>query len=324
MSIRTRSSVMATFLLLTGVLFPSISQASPYSSTNPDAFNYTIVSSVGNQGAAVSEELRKFAAIVIEELSQQQPFTAWNEAAATIEPLGPGTHSWLVTIQDRETSSSNSASGYLIISVTETGEFKLIEYGLGPDSIYARSTLDNALNNSGLTLRRNNWEIAPVYSGPVLAEWAINQAGDSKVEHYLDALTGELLPENESSWQLQASRYVPPERAAGSNPATQGEPNPLVHTSDSFDPYDNILWMVENAINLESEAFEDILLKHKRLIFVSSGQDRTYSVPLPVFGYQKWSLKDDFTLYIMSGTESSPRFISLQALNDSGEFIKYN
>ncbi|MNZ60297.1 hypothetical protein D3C78_783650 [compost metagenome] len=324
MSIRTRSSLMAAFLLLTSALFPSISHAAPTSSPSPNTIKYTIVSSAENRGDTAPEELRKFASIVIQELSQQQPFTAWSKAITTIEPLGPGSHSWLVTIQDRESNSTSSSSGYLIISMTESGDYKLIEYGLGPDSIYARPTLESALNHSGLTLnKKHNWEVVPVYSGPVLAEWAISQAGTSKVEHYLDALTGELLPENESSWELQSSRYVPPVRAAGSGPSIHPKPDPLVHTSESFDPYDNILWMVGNALNVKFESFENVLEKHKSLIFVSSGQDRTYSVPLPIFGYQKWSLNSDSTLYIMSGSESSPRFISLQALTDSGEFIKY-
>lgn len=336
MSIRAKSSVMATFLLFTSVLFPSISLAASHFTTspNPNTIKYSILSRAGIKEDTAPEELRKFASTVIQELAQQQPFTAWSEAITTIEPLGPGTHSWLVTIQDRETNSTSSPSGYLIISMTEAGEYKLIEYGMGPDSVYAISTLESALSNAGLSLsNNNNLEIVPVYSGPVLAEWAISRAGTSQVEHYLDAQTGELLPENESSWKLQASRYVPPVKAAGSSSThpkyLTGEemshlsPDQLVHTSDSFDPYDNILWMVENAMNVKFESFENVLVKHKRLIFVSSGQDRTYSVPLPVFGYQKWSLNDDSILYIMSGSESSPRFISLQALADSGKFIKY-
>ncbi|MNO16664.1 hypothetical protein D3C76_63500 [compost metagenome] len=327
MSIRTKLCAIAASILFTSMMLPSWSLAASKTSDRMILQKYHFVSSAVYEGAA-AKELRKFADSVIQELSQQELFKTWSGADTLIEPLGPGTHSWLITIQDSsERNNSTSSSGYLIISVAENGEYKLVEYGLGPDSIFAKSTLENALVNSGLKLSTNaRWSIIPVYSGPVLAEWALSKEGVSRMEHFLDARTGELLPENEESFTAQASRYIPPATAAGGSQALPDiRADRLVFTSDSFDPYDNILWMADSgAINVISETFEKVLLNNKKLVFVSSGKNRTYSVPLPIFGYQKWSRQDDSTLYMMSGSESSPRFISLQALTDSGKFIKYN
>lgn len=311
MNIRPRTSMLASIFICASLLLAPISHALSASSSN----YFTVVTS----------ELHQFATDVIQDLSQHQPFTQWKGAEPIIEPLGPGTHSWLVTILDQDGNTKGSTSGYLIISVTVSGEYKLIEYGIGPDSIYAKYTLENALSESGI--HTNTGDIIPLYSGPALAAWSIRNKGAEQHDLYWDAVTGELLPENENSWNIQASSYIPPESALGNKgigDTTNVTSQSFVHYSDSFDPYDNLLWITGQAINVNKESFENTIQKKKRLVFVTTGDHRTYSIPLPIYGYQKWANKAESTFYLMSGTTSSPRFISIQALIDSGQFMNFD
>lgn len=369
MNVRIGASMLASLCICICIcvsfMLAPVSQALSASPSHNHTVTTNTVLTIENEQAAISHELRRFAAVVIQNLSQHPPFTPWQESAAPIiEPLGPGTHSWLVTIPDQEGNTNSSASGYLIISVTANGEYKLIEYGIGPDSIYAKATLEHALTESGIDTRKG--DIIPLYSGPVLAAWTIRSKGTAQTDIYWDAVTGELLPENEASWNIQASAYIPPDSALGSkgiggdttggtiggttsgttggttsgttggtSGGTSGgttggtttwfNSEPLVHESDSFDPYDNIMWMTSAAINVNKESFESIINTKKRLVFVTTGNNRTYSIPLPIYGYQKWTYINESasTFYLMSGTTSSPRFISIQALTDSGHFINY-
>lgn len=327
MNVRARTSMLASIFICASFMLAPISNALGASYSNYFNVGTNTALAVGNAQASIPQELHQFAAVVIQDLSQHQPFTHWKGAEPVIEPLGPGTHSWLVTILDQEGNTKGSTSGYLIISVTASGEYKLIEYGIGPDSIYAKSTLENALSESGI--HSNKWDIIPLYSGPVLAEWTIRTKGATQHGLYWDAVTGELLPENEASWNIQAPSYIPPDSALGNKGidqighTTTTISEPFVHSADSFDPYDNMLWITGQAINVNQESFENIIKKKKRLVFVTTGDNRTYSIPLPIYGYQKWSNKAGSTLYLMSGTTSSLRFIAVQALIDSGHFINY-
>lgn len=331
-SIRTsiRTSMLTSIFICASLALAPISPALSASSSNYYVVGTNTVLAVGNEQATIPQELHQFATVVIQDLSQHQLFTHWKGAEPIIEPLGPGTHSWLVTILDQEGNTNGSTSGYLIISVTANGEYKLIEYGIGPDSIYSKSTLDNALLESGVQpIQPNNrGNIIPLYSGPALAAWTIRNRGGTH-DLFLDAVTGELLPENENSWNIQAPSYIPPDSALGSkeiNPighTTTTISEAFVHYADSFDPYDNMLWITGQAINVNQQAFEQILTKKQRLVFVTTGDNRTYSIPLPIYGYQKWTHESISTLYLMSGSTSSPRFISVQALIDAGQFKNY-
>ncbi|WMT39354.1 hypothetical protein RE628_18105 [Paenibacillus sp. D2_2] len=154
----------------------------------------------------------------------------------------------------------------------------------------------------------------------------IGSRNKEDLTHYLNALSGENLPETPQSFAKQAAKYTPPGSAAGSYPNTDLTPAvKAVQTAVQFDPYDNIMWMTSKALDMSPETFEQIITAKKRLIYVSSGGDRTYSVPLPVFGYQLWeqSKADTASIYVQSGTESSPRWISLESMLNAGKFVIY-
>lgn len=332
-NLRKPISLMLKILLCTGILLPSGFEAQVFIARTLAAPTRT--SSIQ---AAAPVGLRQFAEDTILRLSATKPFAHWKNAETVIEPLGPGTHSWLVTIctdgQSKSAVGHSTSAGYLIISMTDRGEYKLIEYGTGEDSIFSPSALQSGLDNIGIKLDSTSDRMAvPLYAGPTLAEWGIGSPSKEGFSHFLNAQNGEDLPETPQSFAKQAARYIPPGSAAGSHhnsdliPAAQA-----IQTAVHFDPYDNIMWMTSKALDINTQSFERIINTTKRLIYVSSSGDRTYSVPLPVFGYQLWKQSSadadahsspEASIYVQSGTTSSPRWIALEAMLDAGKFLAY-
>lgn len=284
--------------------------------------------------APAPEALRRFAAEAIGKLAQVEPFTAWASAAATIEPLGPGTHSWLVTVAAG--GAAGTPRGYLIISATESGDYKLVEYGMGAYSVFDPALLEAALRQSGLgATAAGRVTAVPLYAGPALAAWRVHlpEGGEPG---YVNAADGEWLPETTGSWDKQAGGYAPPRLAAGSRDALS--PAAMVYTSSRFDPYDNLLWMTAKPLTLKPNNFIGQLTTSQKLVYAASGAERTYSFPLPVYGYQIWkndSLSETLTapsaeagteteaVYVVTGTDTTLRVIALDALMASGKFVTF-
>lgn len=317
MNIWKPTSIVAKIILSTILLLPVVLQ--PQTSV----IHAQVPQSTKAMDSA-PDDLRNFVAEVIEQLASSETLSAWGDADSVIEPLGPGMHSWLVTVKTKQ-----APFGYLIISSTESGEYKLIEYGSGPDSLYVQSTLESALKGSGLSKQGvNKANAIPLYGGPVSAEWKVSKPNSNSSAQFLSALTGEILPETKNSWEQQAGTFRAPELAVGSA-QKELSPERTIHTSKIFDPYDNILWITEKALRVEQESFESLLNASKRFVFISSGPERTYSMSLPVHGYQKWSRtnssinSNESLIYVLTGTDSSSRWISLHALLECGYFVTY-
>ncbi|MGG6310277.1 hypothetical protein [Paenibacillus macerans] len=288
-------------------------------------------------GEPTPEAVRRFAADAIGQLAQAEPFTAWAGAATAIEPLGPGTHSWLVTVAAASATGRDGASplpasaqrGYLIISATESGDYKLVEYGMGAYSVFDRALLEAALRSSGLGAAETAGGVTavPLYAGPALAEWMVRlpEGGEPRFVHAAD---GEWLPETAGSWDKQAAGYAAPRLAAGSrDPLTPGR---IVYTSDRFDPYDNLLWMTGNPLTIQPDTFIDKLKASKQLVYAASGPERTYSFPLPVYGFQTWTDRGEpndqrtpAPVYVLTGSDTAIRLIALDALLGSGKFVAF-
>ncbi|MCG7406113.1 hypothetical protein MH117_01700 [Paenibacillus sp. ACRRX] len=189
----------------------------------------------------------------VQRLSQHQPFSAWKRAKTDVQPLGPGTHGWLVNVL----SSHNKTVGYLIIHATPDDDYLLTEYGVGSRLPYDQAILSEAIHALGW--EQESLDIKPLYAPPLIAMWRVNN-GNKMV--LLDAETGEQLPEelemsrlDESVKRLNKSSFHHITSAASSartgghtslsgvisNPLLTPD-NPVVIRS-TFDPYDNIQWM---------------------------------------------------------------------------------
>ncbi|WMT39353.1 hypothetical protein RE628_18100 [Paenibacillus sp. D2_2] len=172
-NIRKSVSLMLKILLCTGILLPSGFEAQVLIARTMAA--PTQVSCIQ---AAAPDGLKHFAEDTIHRLAATKPFAHWKNAKTVIEPLGPGTHSWLVTVcsdgQGNSAVEHSTSAGYLIISVTDQGEYKLIEYGTGEDSIFSPSALKSGLDHIGIKLDSNpDLIVVPLYAGPTLVEWGL-------------------------------------------------------------------------------------------------------------------------------------------------------
>lgn len=327
-----RPIIMITFkmILCTGLLIPA-----SLISWNPTGWmTLSTAAAASRLVDPAPKELHRFAEDVIHKLAQSESFTTWEGADTFIEPLGPGTHSWLVTVQPAQTKEEAEGTplGYLIISVTTDGQYKLVEYGAGPDSLYSKATLSVGLKDSGIAPGMNYTGITtiPLYGGPALAEWMIKEPGTGSAVQFLNASNGELLPETVKTWELQTVSYKAPQTAAGNNQPKLA-PSRIVRTAESFKPYDNLLWMTAKELPNKRETLIKQLTLSKQLVFVASGPKRTYSLPLPVYGYQTWTEDDSLnadkkltgSIYLLTGSAASPRLIALDALMDAGKFVKY-
>lgn len=287
------------------------------------------------------EQLRIFAEDAIRKLAQTEPFNAWLGAKTVIEPLGPGTHSWLVTVLPGGSGGDSRLNGYLIISATSDGQYKLVEYGLGAHNVFAPSLLKAALKNSELAAEMtpeqlSQIRVTPLYAGPALAEWMV-RLPDDESPRFIHAADGEWLPETADTWDKQAALYQAPRLAAGSGQAELA-PGEIHYTASRFNPYDNLLWMTQGPLPVKQETFIRKLQSSKQLIFAASGPERTYSIPMPIYGYQTWqdgaSSGTDAAaggtslngpVYVLTGEGPSIRLIALDALLKSqpGKFVAY-
>lgn len=287
--------------------------------------------------SVASASLRHFAAETIQKLAQHPPFLSWVDAPTSIEPLGPGTRSWLVTVfgsssNDHSASSVPVQIGYLIISADSQGMYKLIEYGAGPDSLYS----ENAATDSRLGSDSSRI-FTPVYGGPLLTAWRVTGGSSTRTiaenTEYLDALSGEALPETDKTWSIQSEKYTLPSGAYGSDNASALLPGNVTAAGEYFDPYDNILWMAAEDKPLTSQHILTALDHKHNLVFAASGKDRTYRFPLPIYGYQTWnaasasdgaatSKSATSAIYVQTGhgDGASSRWISLDAISEGGSF----
>ncbi|MUG43587.1 hypothetical protein [Paenibacillus woosongensis] len=292
------------------------------------------------QAAPAPEEAVRFAEQLIGKLSASKPFTAWKDARPEFQPLGPGMHAWLVTL-----TQDGKPIGYLILGAKPSGGYALIEYGAGSEPLFDTVALQRALaaessasaHSASLPSHSSALQVEQLYAGPTLAEWRIvdkaGQAaglqaqaarGESLPLQYRDARNADPLPDNESIWRrLLAS---PPELSsaivASGSPAAI--PDPPTITADSFDPNDNLIWLASDQLELTASSLTQELRQHKALIFAARSEDRNYTLPLPVYGYQTWEQGDDTAaiehVYVMTGSAASPRFIAFNELAKAGQF----
>lgn len=346
---RTKRSMTCKILLCASILYSASGAGLPLAG-GPGGLNASAAEAAGGHTGAAAlaalgvpadapapEALRRFADEAIGKLAQAEPFTAWAGAATAIEPLGPGTHSWLVTVAAGGSSGAagtqpgaTAPRGYLIISATESGDYKLVEYGMGTYSVFDPALLEAALRQGLGAAAAGRVTAVPLYAGPALAAWMVRppEGGEPR---FVNAADGEWLPETTGSWGKQAGGYAPPRLAAGSR--APSSPAPIVYTSSRFDPYDNLLWMTAKPLALKPDAFIGKLKTSRQLVYAASGAERTYSFPLPVYGYQTWTGgspseapaagAEAESVYVVTGTDTAIRLIALDALMASGKFVTF-
>lgn len=260
-------------------------------------------------------ELTQFIQDILDSLSEQEPFEDWKKAEFTAEPLGPGTHAWMVTIR-----TTSPTAGYLIIGAKPNGGYALIEYGRGAEPLFAGKSLEQAVALVRDSGEERELVIQKLYAGPTLAEWKISIKGSPEESRYFDAVSGELLPETEASWAKQMDVTATPDPSLIHSGSSVLTPMKTVVTARAFNPYANIGWMNQKALHMNPTSFIKQLKLKKKLVYASRGPGRTYSISLPVNGFQRWTHSAAESLYVMSKSGESTRWISLAALERMGGF----
>lgn len=310
-------SVFSILIMLTATiglnLSTSIASAANRSLETAKPQFFTATASAQMDKAVAPAMLQRFAEQTANQLSKLPTFSTWSGADIVVEPLGPGTHSWLASVLQKEEKHA-AFVGYMVISVNPANQYVLVEYGAGEDSIYHPDKLSEALSLLGLSTR--DISAKPYYGGPIWTEWCLSNG------QFIHAGTGEVVPQSKTSWNAIQHKYSAPTGSVNTaeNNDFSTSPLPIVFTSDDFDPYEQITWMIAKPLQLQTSNFIQALVSHKQLVFVGTEAEgnSTYRIPFSITGYQKW---DANVIYVQAGTVTSPRFVSLGSLLSAGHFV---
>ncbi|PWV90988.1 hypothetical protein DFQ01_13940 [Paenibacillus cellulosilyticus] len=263
----------------------------------------------------------------MDELSKQQPFAAWSGADFTVEPLGPGTHSWYVSI----TAGGNKV-GYMIVHATESGGFMLGEYGAGKRPLFDMETLKLSLVRQGVITQESansnepSFNTEKLYQNGVLAVWRVVTA-DHEV-WFADAATGDILPTTDKTWQAATASVSA--TAASLFPSSAGIRSKVYrdHYGSSFDIYAELPWLTNAAMKVKyAEQLTKPLESDTPIRYVAELYDHTATFVWGVVGYQQWS---NNALYLAleepdpegTGLNSEHRYIGLSDLSPVGSFYR--
>jgi len=260
----------------------------------------------------------------IQTIAEQHKLIPWQAAEFTIEPLGPGTHGWLVHVLDNQ-----SPVGYLIITALKDGGYRLAEYGVGERPIFYLETLRTSLIQSGMiesvmsieqlsqmlelpaqsagpsekpddSVKEQQLVIERHYLYPFAAYWKVRDK-EQKMTAYFDAITGEQYPLTKD----------PSSKPSEEHPI-EYQPTLLAELRDRmqlprFDPYEDLGWIVEQPIQIK--AVSDVLdpLKEKeRLTLTVELYDGTVLLPYPILGFAQWERSEVYLLVYSEGLRYVP------------------
>lgn len=301
--------------------------------------------SPARETAQVPRQLEAFARDTVAALAQHAPFHSWSSAGLSYMPLGPGTHSWLVTLEDE-----GKPLGYLIITGDTAGGFTLSEYGLGTDLPYSMAPLINSLAASRIIIpsesaaadQRQPASLPPGSRAvalyvPAAPYWKVT-VQDSSKPVYIHAVTYEILPSAPTA-RKETDIYNPNSNAvtAVSVAGKSGSPNvnrkaanwkadaPALSDQDA-QPYHNLAWLTSPKLQVRKGSDLTRLLpagSGKSLTFTAaSKRNAQYAAPFSLTGWQRWTVPSSESIYVAVPHPDLDmmRFIPADYLIPSGNF----
>ncbi|CAN7412301.1 hypothetical protein [Paenibacillus sp. LjRoot56] len=236
-------------------------------------------------------------------LAKEDGFAGWLNARWNSYPLGPGTHGWVVILTDQ-----GQEVGYMIVHATDSGGFRLTEYGTGKSPLFSLATLYRSLIQQELipsgTLYddfvQNETIIEDrLYMDTLTSVWKI--ALDDET-YYLDAKSGELLPLTEDPTPRTAYDL------SVSTDLSHGTAQSLIRPP--FDPYERMPWIKGTPLQVSTLPELKIALEQQGdLTYVTELYDGQVTMPLTVLGYQQWIYGDNYLILEHDG----PRYVGLDA-----------
>jgi hypothetical protein len=286
---------VARFLLLLFLLLITVPM--------PSAFSFAMPGVDSSPPSALGKQVNEWVSI----LSSKEPFAAWRKAAPDIQPLGPGTHSWLVLM-----SAKSRVVGYLVVQAEADGSFRLGEYGTGAAVLFSNAVLERTLMENGLISSDTNPSLTTVkhYLHPFAAFWEVIIGSET---YWIDAKTGELLPMDSKLFHSVNTAKTP-------LPASAGQGISSLWLKKTFDPYERLPWLTgekpfasQDAKKVQSRIRSAL---HLRYVSEPFGDAMLYAVP--AIGFQSWVGGRLDVALDMDGT----RFIPLDTLNSYGHFYR--
>lgn len=250
----------------------------------------------GTSGVSkVPDPLETFVEQTVSDLAGHLPFKSWQDASLDYTPLGPGTHSWLVTVAD-----GAKPLGYLIISADDLGGYMLSEYGIGSELPYSLAPLENTLAASGVLKQQQHSgkpEFSPLPKGsrvealysPVSPYWKVTLNGKAPV--YIHAVTYDIIPSPGSSTAPSSTGTTSIKRQT-LNSFGAWTAATVINTEGEQDPYRNLTWLTKPALSIKNESDLTRLLpadSRKSLVFTTTKQNAAFGAPFTLTGWQLWS-----------------------------------
>lgn len=263
----------------------------------------------------------------IEALSAESGYELWKSAAYSISPLGPGTHSWYVTVKN-----GPAIAGYLIVEATdrEAEPYRLVEYGSGPHPLFDSAVLRHGMSKEGI----GRYQAVPLYYHPLLAVWHITKPDGAVL--YADAMSGETLPVDDKLLGEAVSEAGEPNgvsAAASIGTASietvkdaAAKPLPAwevsVRRNASFERYGRMPWLTGSPLAAsERHLLPAMLDKRAEIRYTAELYRNTTRFVWAVVGYDQWSDGTTEHTYITLEGEGT-RNVLFDLLLSEGEFYR--
>lgn len=263
-------------------------------------------------------------------LGKQAAFEDWAAGQLQFYPLGPGTHSWLVHVNQK-----NRVIGYMIFTQQQDGTYLLNEYGAGDQIPYSMNTLEHALERIAIAepergiAPREQSAIQAYYTAPMTAYWAVRSGSHDELL-YIDAFTGEELPlkANELS---PASKVGPESRAASmelASPLTDAADAALSTATADLSPYEHLGWLTSKPLPIRNHQQLEQALASSPLVYSATGANYAYGGPLTLSGLQRWKTvpapdAHTATYVRVTGSSEAIRYVPASRLLEAGSFYTF-
>ncbi|MFD0588127.1 hypothetical protein ACFQZE_08950 [Paenibacillus sp. GCM10027627] len=284
------------------------SAAKPYSEETARK-DKTVQDAAADKVEAAVSEVERQAKLWVDELSSSSTYAEWKAANLSLSPLGPGTHSWLVLLKQRD-----KIVGYLIVHAAEDGGYRLGEYGTGAYPLFNEQSLQLSLLQ--LQLIQDSSRAERIYLNPLQAAWKIES---KKSVTYTDAYSGEGLPPDWNrliSGKPRANKHGVASLHAG---LLQSK------TIPSFHPYGRMPWLTKPALSIKNGDYSSLLQaisSKKEIRYTVDSFGGTLTQVWSVVGYDKWDSGELFLALDTDEDNADRRYIPIELLVEMGRFYR--
>lgn len=248
----------------------------------------------------------------VDKLSEKPTYSEWKSAEISSTPLGPGLHSWLVLIKNKET-----VVGYMVIHAMENGELQLGEYGIGEHPLFNEQSLQLSMLQLELIHKPKNAE--RMYVHPLQAAWRI--ALENNV-YFADAYTGEGLFMDTESW----SKLAEEEHTSKKHGLSAIHAKIIQSKSmPSFAPYGRMPWLTQSPMTFKNKNYSALLkaiAANKEVRYTRVSSDDARMQVWSVVGYDTWEGDRIFLALDIDEDDADRRYIPIELLLQEGDFYR--